>query len=332
LAALLFGASTPFVARFGRETGPFLTAGLLYLGASLGSAFGPRRREGPALQPAHWPRVLAVALVGAAFAPTCLAWGLQHLGATRASLLLNFEAVFTVALSVLLYREHVGRRIALAVALMVFGGVLLGGSAQSGGRAGLWGVLAILGATFGWALDNALTRPLADLDPLAVVRYKGLAGAILAALIGLSTRERVGAPAAVLGLLACGAAGYGLSLRFYLRAQRVIGAGRTGSIFAVAPFVGALGGWLSGDRAAGWTTLAAAALFALALYLHLHEKHEHAHTHETLEHEHSHRHDDGHHDHAHDPPVLGEHSHPHRHGTLTHSHPHALDVHHRHEH
>src|SRR6185436_3517064 len=33
-AAVAFGASTPFVQRFGRDIGPFLTAAWLYLGAA----------------------------------------------------------------------------------------------------------------------------------------------------------------------------------------------------------------------------------------------------------------------------------------------------------
>jgi hypothetical protein len=47
---------------------------------------------------------------------------------------------------------------------------------------------------------------------------------------------------AALDLLAVGAIGYGLSLRFYLLVQRAFGAARTGSVFAFAPFIGALGG------------------------------------------------------------------------------------------
>ena len=40
---------------------------------------------------------------------------------------------------------------------------------------------------------------------------------------------------AAVGLLVIGATGYGLSLRFYLLAQRAFGAARTGFVFAFAP-------------------------------------------------------------------------------------------------
>ncbi|MCC6625602.1 MAG: EamA/RhaT family transporter, partial [Deltaproteobacteria bacterium] len=133
-------------------------------------------------------------------------------------------------------------------------------------------------------------------------------------------------------LLAVGATGYGASLALYLLAQRRLGAARTGSIFAVGPFLGALVSFVAGDRASGLGVLAAAPLFALGVWLHARERHAHAHVHAALEHEHAHRHDDGHHDHAHDPPVAGAHSHPHRHERLVHEHAHAPDVHHRHPH
>jgi hypothetical protein len=137
---------------------------------------------------------------------------------------------------------------------------------------------------------------------------------------------------AAVALVACGAVGYGLSLRLYLRAQRVIGAARTGSVFAAAPFLGAVAAWGLGERTGGASTLAAGALCVLGIWLHLTETHGHEHTHDCMDHEHAHRHDDGHHDHRHDEMPRGEHSHPHRHEPMAHSHPHGPDVHHRHGH
>jgi hypothetical protein len=128
-------------------------------------------------------------------------------------------------------------------------------------------------------------------------------------------------------LLAVGATGYGVSLGLYLRAQRELGAGRTASVFAAAPFCGAAVAWALGEPA-GVSTLAGAAVMGVGLVLHATERHEHAHAHDPLDHEHAHRHDDGHHDHAHDPMPEGEHSHPHHHDGLVHTHPHVPDLHH----
>jgi drug/metabolite transporter (DMT)-like permease len=334
LAAIAFGATAPLVYAAGRGLGPFETGALLYAGAA-GTAlvlrlFG-RRADAP-LRRADLPRVLGVAVAGAAIAPVLLAWGVQRVGGTIGALLLNLEAVFTVLLARLVLREPVGRRVVLAVIAMVAGGAALGLDAWRSAGWTLLGVAAVAGATAAWALDNTLGRPLADRDPLQVIAAKGGLGAAFtgtAALVAGEPRPGIGA---ALALLAAGATGYGLSLRLYLLAQRRIGAGRTGSVFAVAPFVGAALAFALGQGAVGPWTAVAAALFALGVWLHATEHHGHAHVHAAVEHEHAHRHDDGHHDHAHDPPVAGEHTHRHAHERLEHDHAHAPDVHHQHEH
>jgi len=334
LAAVAFGITTPVVAWAGRDLGPLTTAALLYAGAA-GAALLVRlfgRRSGASLRRSDVPRIVAVAVCGAAVAPTLLAWGLQRAGATAGSLLLNLEAVFTVLLARAVYREPIGPRVALAVAAMVAGGVALTIETMTVASWGPLGAVAVGAATLAWALDNTLTRPLAEREPLDVVAAKGALGAAMTGVGAVVWGEpRPGfVPAAA--LIACGATGYGLSLRFYLLAQRRIGAGRTGSVFALAPFVGAAVAWLLGDRSAGGWTVAAIALFGTGVYLHVTERHGHPHVHPAVEHDHVHRHDDGHHDHVHDPPVVGEHAHPHRHEWFEHAHEHAPDIHHEHEH
>ena len=334
LSALAFGLATPFIQRLSQGAGVLWAAGLLYAGAALASLDFKRRPqavEAP-VRGAHLPRLLMVALVGALLAPVCLIWGLKRTDALSASLLLNFEAAFTALLAWLVYGELIGRRVWLALAVISLGGLLL----ASGGefvRPGFGlGSVAILLATLCWALDNTLSRPLAELSPTQVVLWKGGLGALCSVLLAFALGQPCPKLWSLLGLLACGATGYGFSLQLYLRAQREIGAARTGSIFAVAPFVGAAAAWLMGGAKVSSWSVAAALCFALGVYLHLTEKHGHWHTHEPIEHEHLHRHDDAHHDHEHVPPVEGEHSHPHSHDERSHEHPHAPDVHHRHEH
>ena len=334
VAAVAFGVTTPIVAWAGRDLGPLSTAALLYAGAAVAS-LGLRAIQGRSDAPLRRTdagRMLAVAIVGGAIAPTLLAWGLQRSGATIGSLLLNLEAVFTVALARAVYREPIGPRVAFAVAAMASGGAALTLDASRNTSWGLAGVLAVAGATAAWATDNTLTRPLAERDPLEVVIAKGGLGAAFTGLAALVLGEPAPALIPVLALVACGATGYGLSLRLYLLAQRRIGAGRTGSVFALAPFVGAALAFAIGDRTAGIWSVVAAALFALGVFLHVTERHGHRHAHAALEHDHVHRHDDGHHGHVHDPPFVGEHAHPHRHDHLEHTHEHAPDVHHDHVH
>jgi drug/metabolite transporter (DMT)-like permease len=330
-AAVLFGVTAPLVKAFGEGVGAFATAAALYAGAALGARLfgnGGERRLGRG----EVGRLALLATFGAVLAPAALAWGLQHTGAVAASLLLNLEALFTVLLARLVYREPTGGRVAFAVAAMLAGGSVLALRTGSLASSDALGLAAVAVATLFWALDNTLSRPLADFDPRAVVFFKAVLGAALSCAVALGLREHWPERRACLGLVTCGALGYGVSLRLYLYAQRSIGAARTGSLFAVAPFVGAALALVLGDHSGVGYVVAASAFFALAVYLHVTEQHHHFHVHEPTLHEHAHRHDDGHHDHVHEPPVLGSHSHPHRHERVAHDHPHGTDLHHRHGH
>jgi drug/metabolite transporter (DMT)-like permease len=342
-AASTFGATTPLLRRFGAGLGPFESAALLYAGAAIASLvpLPGGRAAGAPLGAKDAPRVAIVAVVGAVVAPVCLAWGVQRTSATAASLLLTLEALFTVLLARALYREPIGARVGAALAAMGAGGAVLIVAQGAGGvgagtgvasSASLLAGLAVAAATLAWAADNALTRPLAELEPSRVIVAKGLLGATLSAAIAVAAREPAPTAAHALALLACGGVGYGASLRLYLGAQRLLGAGRTASMFSVAPFVGALVAVALGDRPPAVATCVAAALCGVGVALHLTEHHGHPHAHPATAHEHAHVHDDGHHGHTHDPPFAGEHSHPHGHAAVTHDHEHAPDVHHEHEH
>jgi hypothetical protein len=164
------------------------------------------------------------------------------------------------------------------------------------------------------------------------VMAKGALGACATSVLAVVAGEPLPGLLTLLGLLAIGATGYGLSLRFYLLAQRAFGAARTGSVFAFAPFIGAAGAVLLGDRSFGWMMGVGSVLMLAGVLLHLAESHGHEHEHDALEHEHAHRHDDGHHEHKHEPMPAGAHSHPHLHAPLRHAHPHVPDVHHTHRH
>ena len=333
LAATLFGVSTPLVQKLGQGLGPFTTAALLYAGAAVIGALLRQKvgKEARVLR-SDVPRLLAVALFGAVIGPVALAWGLQRTSGTGASLMLTLEALFTAVLAWRLYGETMDRRVWAAMLLLLAGGVLLildQGLASGGAWVGL---LAVMAATAAWGTDNTLSRALAERDPGQVVLAKAALGTAATAALAALAGEPLPTLGTAAGLMAIGATGYGLSLRFYLLAQRAFGAARTGSVFAFAPFIGAALAFALGDRSAGWGMAVGGLLMLVGVALHLMESHEHEHEHEALEHEHAHTHDDGHHDHAHDPMPAGSHSHPHRHEPRRHAHPHAPDVHHTHRH
>lgn len=335
LAALLFGVSTPLVQLAGRGVGAFATACLLYVGAALmGAALRrPVEREA-ALRREDLGRLVLMAACGAVVGPVALAWGLQHTSGTGASLMLTLEALFTAVLARVLYGETMDRRVRTALLLLLVGGVALVVDRGLSGHVQVAGLLAVLAATAAWGIDNTLSRALAERDPGQVVLVKSALGGVATGLLSFAATEHVPPFAQALALLGIGAVGYGLSLRLYLLAQRAFGAARTGSVFAFAPFVGAVVAVALGDRSVTWGVAAGALLMLAGVVLHLLESHGHPHEHEALEHEHAHVHDDGHHDHAHPPgsEPAGAHSHRHRHEPRRHAHAHAPDIHHAHRH
>ncbi|MBN8751066.1 MAG: DMT family transporter [Variovorax sp.] len=332
-AAGLFGASTPLVQLAGRAVGPFTTAALLYGGAAVLGALlrQPVSREA-AVRRSDLPRLGWMALFGAVIGPVALAWGLQHTNGTSASLMLALEALFTAVLARVLYNEMMDRRVWGAVLLLLAGGLALVLDRGGAGPAQLWGLIAVLAATAAWGVDNTLSRALAERDPAQVVLGKSILGAAATLVLAFIAGEHWPSWIAIVVLLVIGATGYGLSLRLYLLAQRSFGAARTGSVFAFAPFVGAIAAIALGDRSLSFGMLIGGGLMLLGVVLHLAESHGHEHSHEQTAHEHAHRHDDGHHDHLHDPMPTGWHSHGHIHDARVHAHAHVPDAHHRHDH
>jgi drug/metabolite transporter (DMT)-like permease len=343
ISAVLFGMTAPLLKRASLGVSPLVAGALLYVGAAFGAAlwvvFGGNESF------AGWRALLArrglarlglVAVLGAAVAPTLLIAGIARTDASTASLLLALEAPFTLLLARLFLKEFLGPRVLLAASLIFAGGLaLIGGGGTLGGSLGsvrASGAILVGAAMLAWALDNLLSRSLAEHNVSAVVIAKGLLGSAAALVAALAMGEAFPGLAAAGPILALGAVGYGVSLQFYLRAQRLVGAARTASVFAVAPFIGVAVALAFGAPWPGMQLPVAGVLIAAGLWLHLGERHRHAHRHEAVEHDHLHSHDDGHHIHRHDPMPEGPHSHPHAHDPLVHEHEHGEDVHHRHAH
>jgi drug/metabolite transporter (DMT)-like permease len=332
-AAVAFGATVPLLKLASAGVGVFACGGLLYIGAAAAAGVGiaVRRRRGSGGQ---WTasalgRLLALALLGAVCAPALLVMGVKRTDAVTTSLLLTLEAPFTMLLARLLFREHLGRR-ALVAAALILGGALL--ATVPSGPAGAVGAGAafVAAAMLVWALDNAVSRTFADRDPLSVVGWKGLLGGSLSVAVAAVAGEARPSFATMAAIAAIGAVGYGISLIFYLRAQALVGAARTASVFAAAPFVGSAVALALGAPWPGIAIVLAATLMLIGVWLHASERHRHRHRHEPLRHEHVHSHDDGHHSHVHNPMPVGPHSHVHEHDAITHEHEHSEDLHHRH--
>jgi drug/metabolite transporter (DMT)-like permease len=279
---------------------------------------------------------LAGAIVaGGVLAPALLMWGLAAMPAAGAALLLNAEVVFTALIAWFVFKENVDRRVALGIALIVAGALLLAWPGELGfdRRGLLLPALAVLAACLAWGIDNNLTRKVALGDASFIAMSKGLVAGSVNLALALASGARLPAPDVLLGAGVLGFLSYGLSLVLFVIALRHLGTARTGAYFSTAPFAGALLALPLLGESLSLPLLAAGALMAAGVWLHVSERHAHEHTHEALEHSHAHDHDE-HHQHAHAGPVPAgtRHSHPHRHAALTHTHRHFPDSHHRHGH
>jgi drug/metabolite transporter (DMT)-like permease len=336
-AALLFGAGTPLAKGLLAQVGPWMLAALLYLGSGLGLWAWRLLRRAPAV---HLPRAERTWFAGAVLAggiagPVLLMAGLARLDAATASLLLNAEAVFTALLAWCVFRENVDRRIALGMAAIVAGALVLAWPGQL--QPLRWqGALLVLAACAAWALDNNLTRQVSLADASWLAMVKGLVAGATNLALALALGASLPPWPALLAAGALGLASYGVSLVLFVLALRQLGTARTGAYFSVAPFAGALLAIVGLGEQPSLRLAVAGGLMALGVALHLRERHAHAHRHAALDHDHLHVHGAGdvHHDHAHASPVPSgtRHAHAHHHVPMQHSHPHFPDAHHRHEH
>ena len=243
LAAGLYALNAPLSKLLLQSVPPTMMAGFLYLGAGIGMGvigwvraethYG--RKEKP-LTRADLPYVIGMVLLDIA-APIFLMIGLKSTAAANASLLNNFEIVATSLIAMLLFHERIGKRLWIAIGLITLSSILLSIEDASSFQFSI-GSLFVLLACVCWGLENNCTRCLSSSDPLQIVVIKGLCSGIGAVLIGLIIHENLPAAANILKILLLGFVAYGLSIYFYVYAQRDLGAAKTSAYYAVAPFIG----------------------------------------------------------------------------------------------
>ncbi len=329
-AALLFGAGTPLAKMLLRDIGPWMLAGLFYLGSGIGlTAFRMLRRAEPvrlATGEAAW--LSGAVLAGGVAGPVLLMFGLSGMPASGASLLLNAEGVFTALLAWMVFRENFDRRIATGMAAIALGAVVLSWPEEPG-FSGLWPALAVLGACLAWGIDNNLTRKVSLNDATWIAAVKGTAAGCINLLLAFLLGDRLPDMFLLSAAMFVGFLAYGVSLALFVVGLRHLGTARTGAYFSVAPFFGAIIALGSGESVTLRIAMAGI-LMATGIWLHLTERHEHRHAHESIEHDHEHLHDE-HHQHDHEPLVAAgvSHTHRHQHEPLVHSHTHFPDAHHR---
>lgn len=332
-AALLFGAGTPLAKWLLDAVSPWLLASLLYLGSGFGLALYRGLINSPTvrLSQNEIPWFAGAILAGGIVGPVLLMIGLTGMPASGASLLLNAEGAFTALLAWFVFKENFDRHIALGMGAIVAGAIVLSWPGEAR-FAGLWPMLAILGACFAWGVDNNLTRNISLTDATWIASVKGLVSGTVNLIIAFSLGASVPTLPNLTAAMMVGFFSYGVSLTLFVIGLRHLGTARTGAYFSVAPFFGTALALLMGEPAT-IQLLIAGGLMAFGTWLHLTERHEHEHTHRELMHDHEHLHDEHHqHDHVVSITPGTRHRHMHGHKPLAHTHSHFPDAHHRHSH
>lgn len=318
-AAILYAVSIPLSKALLRTTEPVYLAGFLYLGAGLGMlplSRVTRRERAARLDRSDLPYTLGMIVLDIA-APILLLLGLRSAPAAAVSLIGNFEIVATALIALLLFHERISPLMWLSVLCLTAACLLL----SLGGTERLSfspASLLVLAACACWGLENNCTRKLSGKDAYEIVILKGIFSGLGSCTTAFALGERFPAAGAIGAALLLGFFSYGLSIFFYVRAQRDLGAARTSAYYSVNPFLGALLSFLLLKEALphlyipALLVMAIGAAFATLDALRL--RHAHTHTHTVV-----HTHDGSTHTHT------FEHSHPHTHflNEEAHAHPHS---------
>lgn len=344
IAAFVYGAAAPVSKILLQDLPPIFLAGLLYCGAGFGMLLvgfigkdfhkkeNQRKEANLGKEDLIW--VLGMILLDV-LAPILLLLGLSRISSANASLLFNFEIVTTTLVAALIFKEAIGKRLLLAIVIITVASMILSFEDFSAFQFSI-GSLLVLGACVAWGFENNCTRNISGKSPLQIVVLKGVFAGLTSVTIGLITEKVSFHGVPILAALLTGFIGYGLSVFFYVRAQRDLGAARTSTYYAIAPFAGVFFSFLLFGTGLNLKFCVAFTLMVLGAYFAVSEAHKHAHLHVSVTHEHSHSHDDMHHGHSHEGTIEaysgGNHSHVHTHEETEHIHKHTPDIHHRHGH
>ena len=245
LAAAFYAVNSPLSKILLDYMPSTLMAGFLYIGAGMGMGAIALIRKLKKTENAEMkltkkelPYAVAMILLDIA-APICLLLGLKSTSAANASLLNNFEIVATAIIALAVFKEKISMRLWFGILFVTLSCALLSfediASLQFS-----FGSLFILVACVCWGFENNCTRKISSKDPLQIVLLKGIFSGLGSIVIGLMIGERITALWSIFAVLGVGFVAYGLSIFFYVYAQRILGAARTSAYYAVAPFIGTL--------------------------------------------------------------------------------------------
>lgn len=244
LAALLYAISSPVSKVILNEIPSTMLAGILYIGAGGGMLiFSLLKNRYGFSEPINMNKeetICTVAMIVLdTLAPILLLAGLSSTTAENVSLLNNFEIVATTLIALLLFNEKVSKRLWFAIGLITLASIILSTDSTSSMNFSFGSILVLL-ATICWGFENNCTRVLSNKNPIDIVIIKGFGSGIGSLIISYVINERSDNIKYIIFALLLGFVSYGLSIYFYILAQRYLGAAKTSAYYAIAPFIGVI--------------------------------------------------------------------------------------------
>ena len=327
LAAALYAINIPLSKILLKQVEPTMMAAFLYLGAGLGlflyGLISGEKEKGDPLTRNELPYTIGMIVLDIA-APILLMLGLERTNSANASLLNNFEIVATSMIAFFVFREALSKRLTLAIILVTFASIALSFEGEGSFQFNI-GSLLVLGAACCWGLENNCTRMLSSKSSVQITTIKGTFSGFGSLVIALVIGEKVPGMLWIGAVLLLGFVAYGLSINFYIKAQKDLGAAKTSAYYSIAPFLGVVFGmFLLNERSGiqfyvGLIIMIIATVLMVKDTIGLQHTHEHSHVHI-----HEHRHGDLVHTHVHT--HCHTHTHIHTEDETIHDHPYEADA------
>ena len=243
LAAALYAINIPLSKLLLTQVGSTMMAAFLYLGAGLGMLLTctigdltKTRKNKDRLTKKELPYTVAMVVLDI-LAPILLMIGITKTNAANVSLLNNFEIVATSLIALLIFKEVITRKLWFAIGLVTIASILLSFSGL-GAFTFNSGSLFVLGASICWGFENNCTRMLSTKSSEQIVIIKGCFSGLGSLIIALTIGESLPSFGLILAILLLGFVAYGLSINFYIMAQKDLGAAKTSAYYSIAPFLG----------------------------------------------------------------------------------------------
>ena len=243
LAAALYAINIPLSKLLLAHVGSTMMAAFLYLGAGIGmflyctvADLTGKRKKKERLTKKELPYTIAMVVLDI-IAPILLMIGIAKTNAANVSLLNNFEIVATSLIALFIFKEVISKKLWLAIGLVTAASIVL----SFGGNDAFTfntGSLFVLGACICWGFENNCTKMLSSKSSEQIVIIKGCFSGLGSFLVALIVGEGLPALPLILAVLLLGFVAYGLSINFYIMAQKDLGAAKTSAYYSIAPFLG----------------------------------------------------------------------------------------------